>query len=492
MRPDVGEQLGDYLLEEQLQTFGAQTTYYATDDSGAVIVKTFSLGETADWKSVELFERSVETLSGLDLEGIPAFIDYFEDDRRDLQILVREYVPGQSLADRLESGWHPTEEELRTLALETLGVLEELHDRNPPIIHRDIKPGNIILGDDGAVSLIDFGVVRTALHREETHPGTVVGTYGYMAPEQFRGHAVPATDLYGLGATLVRVVTGREPSELPYDELCVQFRDHCSIPPSLEAWLDKMLAPTADDRFGSAADARRALETDTLADTADHDPPSEVEIADTVPGDVEAPSELRDSLAEEHSLSPDVAASRIIEHAPKGCRIEADVRRNSLAFLLPRRGLFRSVGGILAGVGVAVALTLAVLSLFTAVRALNPGFLLISAGFLAAGSLPLNEYETGQTLEVGEGFLRVEYQILGETYASSIHTDVDHVELVDKRGLTGSRKYLRIWSGVDDYIDVGRQLTPPELHWFQSLLTFCLDRPGVVRRTEQLKRQLES
>jgi len=492
MPPEVGEQLGGYRLEERVRTRGAQTTYYGSDGSRRVVVKTFSLGDTEDWKSVELFERSVETLSEFDLEGVPAFVDSFEEEDRNLRVLVREFVPGESLHDRLEGGWRPDEDEIRRLARETLLVLQKLHGRNPPIIHRDIKPGNIVIDDEWELTLIDFGVVRTMLHREETHPGTVVGTYGYMAPEQFRGHALPATDLYGLGATLVRVVTGREPSDLPYDELRLQFRDHGAVESSLAEWLDRMLAPTTENRFESAAEARRALERDALAETADHDPLSDVESADTVPGTTKTRPDRRDSADDAHALPPDVAASRILDHAPDGCRVDTRVRARYLQFDLPTRGWFDSIRTVLTTIPLVVLVPMAVSTFYSAARLVHPIPLAVGLFTLAIGSIPIYHHEHSHTVEVGDGFIRIKYQLMGQTYWSTIRTDVDHVELIDGGIFPRLENRLRIWFGVDDYLDVGRPLSTPELRWLHSMLTFCLDRPGLMLRTEQLERRLNS
>ena len=95
--------------------------------------------------------------------------------------------------------------------------LAYLHELRPPIIHRDVKPGNIVLAPDGEAWLVDFGAVRDRiLHeiRTEGEGATIVGTYGYMPYEQFQGRALPASDVYALGMTLVFLLSHKEPHEI--------------------------------------------------------------------------------------------------------------------------------------------------------------------------------------------------------------------------------------------------------------------------------------
>ena len=125
-------------------------------------------------------------------------------------------------------------------------------------MHRDIKPDNIIRGEDGRLFLVDFGAVRD-FSTTMGGSSTVVGTYGYMAPEQFRGQAVPASDIYAVAATLLHLMTGRSPHELPQAKLKVVFRPHVQAPPALLAWLDRALEPSPEDRFATAAEALHAL-----------------------------------------------------------------------------------------------------------------------------------------------------------------------------------------------------------------------------------------
>ena len=94
------------------------------------------------------------------------------------------------------------QKEIREIATGLLGVLDYLHGRAPPVIHRDIKPSNVLLRPDGTPALIDFGGMR-AWQPAGAAGATVVGTFGYMAPEQAAGQATPASDLYALGATLL-------------------------------------------------------------------------------------------------------------------------------------------------------------------------------------------------------------------------------------------------------------------------------------------------
>ena len=128
---------------------------------------------------------------------------------------VQSHIQARSLQDWVESGRSFSEAELKQIAKALLKILDYLHQRQPPVIHRDIKPSNILLGDrddnnSDALYLIDFGSVQTAAHGGTV---TVVGTYGYMPMEQFGGRAVPASDLYSLGATLAYLATGLHPAD---------------------------------------------------------------------------------------------------------------------------------------------------------------------------------------------------------------------------------------------------------------------------------------
>lgn len=144
-----------------------------------------------------------------------------------------------------------------------LDILDYLHGRNPPVIHRDIKPSNILLTNRfdhqvGNVYLVDFGSVQTRVREAGTV--TIVGTYGYMPPEQFRGQASPASDLYGLGATLIYLGTGQEPANLMHDDWQIHLEPTANLSQDLVDWLQWMTQPDRRQRLASAKDAQQALE----------------------------------------------------------------------------------------------------------------------------------------------------------------------------------------------------------------------------------------
>ena len=160
-----------------------------------VAIKVISMRQTQDWKVLALFEREAKVLEKLQHQGIPRYLNYFhintQSDRR--FYIVQELAKGQSLAAWVEQGWHSDETTLKKIARQILAILVYLQRLDPPIIHRDIKPQNIIRHEDGSLYLVDFGAVRDTYHSTLMGGSTVVGTYGYMAPEQFLGQAVPST-----------------------------------------------------------------------------------------------------------------------------------------------------------------------------------------------------------------------------------------------------------------------------------------------------------
>jgi serine/threonine protein kinase len=260
--PDT-EQEAHYQIVGILGEGGSGTTYQAgiVGTETSVALKQLSLKQVDDWKSIELFEREAKTLSQLNHPAIPKYIDYFTiDTPTDRHFyIVQALAPGKTLSNWSDSGVRYTEAEIKDIAIQILNILSYLQTLTPPVIHRDIKPSNILRTIDGQISLVDFGAVRQAYHDTFLRGSTVVGTFGYMAPEQFRAQAMPATDLYGLGATILNLLTHRSPAELTQSNLKLNFRDKIQVSPAFADWLERMLEPDPINRFDSATTALAAL-----------------------------------------------------------------------------------------------------------------------------------------------------------------------------------------------------------------------------------------
>ena len=256
-----------YEVQQQLGKKAGRRTLLACDlqTQELVLVKILSFNKEFEWNDLKLFEREAETLKALSHPAIPSYLDYFELDSPNSRgfALVQSYIPAKSLEAQLEAGRSFSEEEVKQLAKAILEILKYLHGRQPPVIHRDIKPSNILLTNRsgnsvGEVYLVDFGSVQTIARRSSTM--TVVGTYGYMPPEQFNGRATPASDLYSLGATLIYLVTGQHPGDLPQIDLRIEFEQVANISSGFRIWLRQMTEPIASQRLTSAKDALQALE----------------------------------------------------------------------------------------------------------------------------------------------------------------------------------------------------------------------------------------
>ena len=315
---------GRYRIDNILGQGGIGITYAAEDlqTGDRVALKALSLRRMNEWKVLELFEREAKVLSQLTHPAIPRYLDYFQIDRdrdRDFYI-VQQLVEGRSLAQEIANGWHGTEADIKQIAEHVLDILIYLHELKPPVVHRDIKPQNIILQPDRKIAIVDFGAVQDTYRNTQIGGSTIVGTYGYMPPEQFRGKAVPATDLYALGATILFLLTGRSPADLPEIRFKINFRDSVNISSSFADWLDKMIEPAIEDRFNSARQALKALQNKSL-------PPIE--------------SRIRD-LDIQHLLDPKVNAAYLQKTykqiKPLGSRIELKKTSNSLEIYIPPAG----------------------------------------------------------------------------------------------------------------------------------------------------------
>ncbi|MEO1297703.1 MAG: serine/threonine-protein kinase [Cyanobacteria bacterium J06636_16] len=242
---------------------GSGITYEAKDTTtrNRVALKELTLRGLSDWKKLELFEREVKALANLNHPAVPSYIDYFQTvtagDR--YFYLVQELAEGKSLSDLVTAGEQFTETEVRRIALEVLQVLQYLHGLNPLIVHRDIRPQNIICQKDGQIFLVNFGAVQTVVRQTAASGNAVVGTHDYRAPEQFQGQAHPTTDLYGLGATLLNLLTHQSPSNFPKQHLKSDLQPYTTVSDAFATWLEGLLAPVVEDRYDSASTAIAAL-----------------------------------------------------------------------------------------------------------------------------------------------------------------------------------------------------------------------------------------
>lgn len=257
-----------YQVEQSLGKKAGRQTLLARDlqTQELVVVKLLTFNHEFEWDDLKLFEREAETLKSLNHPAIPRYLDYFELESPTYKgvALVQSYINAKSLDQHLKAGRSFSETDVQQLGQSLLEILIYLHGQSPPVVHRDIKPSNILLGDRsgttvGQVYLVDFGSVQTLVAHEGSTI-TVVGTYGYMPPEQYGGRATPASDLYGLGATLICLATGRHPADLPQANLRIQFKSSATLNEAMTGWLEWMTEPAIDRRLQSAQEALRVLQ----------------------------------------------------------------------------------------------------------------------------------------------------------------------------------------------------------------------------------------
>ncbi len=218
-------------------------------------------------KATELFLQEAERLEDLGRHAqIPKLLAHFEQNR--LLYLVQELIEGQTLAEELQTQGCFDEVKVWELLQELSLVLQYVHEHH--VIHRDIKPANIIRrGRDRKPVLIDFGVAKLITASALLRTGTTVGSLEYMAPEQSRGKALPASDLYSLGVTCVHLIT----QVSPFDLFDVQDNVWCwrdRIPPGtrisdrLGTILDKLLQSAVSQRYQSARELLRVLKRQSV------------------------------------------------------------------------------------------------------------------------------------------------------------------------------------------------------------------------------------
>ncbi|HEY9646923.1 MAG TPA: serine/threonine-protein kinase [Chroococcidiopsis sp.] len=267
-----GQIFGDrYEVEQQLGKKAGRWTLLARDieTDERVILKLLFVDDETHQDDLKLFTREVQVLQAIEHPATPKYLGYFEIDLihdGKALALIQSYVNGTSLEQYLKSKRTLSETEARWLAKAVLKILLYLHTLEPPVVHRDIKPSNVLLSKNAdtntpKASLVDFGSIKSIGIGESTS-FTMVGTDGYMPPEQMGRRAVRASDLYGLGMTLVTAATGVEPHGMPRRGLRVdidQMEGLQEFEPAFLTWLTQMIEPELSKRFQTADEALQAL-----------------------------------------------------------------------------------------------------------------------------------------------------------------------------------------------------------------------------------------
>ena len=455
------EVLGRYQVKQQLGKRAGRRTLLACDPKTQelVVIKLLSFGSDFDWDDLKLFEREAETLKALNHPFIPSYLDYFEIDLPSLKgfALVQSYIEAKSLEQHLKAGRTFNEIELKQLAKSLLEILLYLHGRQPAVIHRDLKPSNILLANRsgnniGQVYLVDFGSVQTLAAREGATI-TVVGTYGYMPQEQFGGRTVPASDLYSLGATLIALVTGTHPADLPQKDFKIEF-ETANLSPSFANWLRWMTEPTLERRLDSAQKALQTL----------------------------------------HQKQPIRNSTLLTVKKPTGSKVNLKKNADSIEIIIPPKGFpskfFLTWNNL---ISIFFILSMVVAPLY------NQSLMLL-LGVIIAFIFPISSVVESLGKKIRLRIYRQQIQVVHELFGlkyniirPSKQRKVTNLEYIKRRFKNYNQKLeinsqLIIWTGVEKYVLNGRyetvdslhSLTEPELEWLAQELSVWLDIPITI------------
>ncbi len=245
---------GGYVVEKVLVSNAHGRMYIARDADGALVaLKELAFVQTPSLDTIAMFEREAKFLRALEHPAIPRFRASFEEGTgvHTRYYLAQELVSGESLEHRLEDHFF-TEAEILDIGRQVLEVLVYLQALSPMVIHRDIKPANLIAKPDGKIAVVDFG----AAHVQGTTAGsTSIGTFGYMPIEQLAGQVDATTDVYALGASLIHLLSRREPWRL----LQGVSLEGINVSPALRDFLSKIVAAEPSQRFANAQAALDGL-----------------------------------------------------------------------------------------------------------------------------------------------------------------------------------------------------------------------------------------
>jgi eukaryotic-like serine/threonine-protein kinase len=265
MRPTQGVTFGGrYELDSRIAIGGMGEVWEATDHviGRTVAIKILKDEYMGDPGFLERFRAEARHAALVNHEGIASVFDYGEEDGS--AFLVMELVPGEALSTILERDGSLSTDKTLDIVAQTAAALQAAHAAG--LVHRDIKPGNLLITPDGRVKITDFGIARIADQVPLTATGQVMGTVQYLSPEQASGHpASPATDIYSLGIVAYECLAGKRPftGESQVAIAMAQINEEPpALPPTVAQPVQNlvmaMIAKKPEDRPASAAAVSRA------------------------------------------------------------------------------------------------------------------------------------------------------------------------------------------------------------------------------------------
>jgi serine/threonine protein kinase, bacterial len=253
----VTHQIDRYQILKTLGIGGMGTTYLAWDSTKLLVLKEMNADMAGIPKAQELFEREAKILQSLHHPGIPEYYDFFVAAGH--KYLAMELIHGRDLdLYVIEHGTVSLPQAIDWM-IQLCEILGYIHQQQPPLIHRDVKPANILVrAIDRRIFLLDFGAVKEI----GTLGGTKIGAPDYMAPEQNSGQPCTQSDLYAIGPTLIFLLTGRNPAdfiEAQPDGYRFNLTSIPTVTPQLQSLIDKVTQYRSRDRYLTAADLAQAL-----------------------------------------------------------------------------------------------------------------------------------------------------------------------------------------------------------------------------------------
>ncbi len=255
MKPEEGKLYGDrYRLVRRIATGGMGEVWQAQDEVilRQVAIKILKQQYMGDPDFVERFRTEAKHAAMINHDGIANVYDYGEDDGS--AYLVMELVPGESLSSILEREKTLPDQQVISIIAQTALALDAAHREG--LVHRDIKPGNLLISPEGQVKITDFGIARVANQVSLTQTGQVMGTVQYLAPEQATGKPASASgDIYSLGIVAYEALAGKRPFK-GETQMAIAMAQINEIPPPLPEHIDAKLAKLVMDCMAKKPDQR--------------------------------------------------------------------------------------------------------------------------------------------------------------------------------------------------------------------------------------------